>query len=88
MIFCVQGRASEAPKPPATQAQRRNFVAAIDCDHPKQAEEATIASLEANEMGFISVTRILKVVGETKDPALAKIVDQARRNGFAVAIYR
>jgi len=88
MIFCIQGRASEAPKPPQTKAQRRNFVVCIDSDHPRTAQEDAEKALEAIDCNFITVTRILEVRGETRDPALAKIVDEARRNGLGIAIYR
>ena len=88
MIFCIQGRASEAPKPPQTKAQRRNFVVCIDSDHPRKAQEDAEKALEAMHCSFITVTRILEVRGETSDPALAAIVDQARRNGLGVALYQ
>lgn len=88
MIFCIQGRASEAPKPPQTKAQRRNFVVCIDSDHPRKAQEGAEAALESFGCSFITVSRILEVRGETSDPALSKIVDEARRNGLGLALYR
>ena len=88
MIFCIQGRASEAPKPPQTKPQRRNFVVCIDSDHPRKAQEEAEKALQSYGCSFITVTRILEVRGETSDPALASIVDEARRNGLGFALYR
>ena len=88
MIFCVQGRASEAPKPPQTKPQRRNFIVAVDCQHPREADERAKVRLEEAGYSFITVGRILRITGETKDPAITTIVDEARRNGIGFAIYR
>ncbi|WP_316861572.1 hypothetical protein [uncultured Cohaesibacter sp.] len=88
MIFCVQGRASEAPKPPQTQLQRRNFIVAIESEHAGFAREEAKKVLEKNGYSFVTVVRVLTVTGNVEDPAIAEIVDQARRNGVGIAIYR
>ncbi len=88
MIFCAQGRASEAPKPPQTKPQRRNFIVCIDTDHPRKAHEQAEKILESNGFTFITITRMLEVIGESQDPALSAVVDEARRNGMGLAIYR
>ncbi|PLW75036.1 hypothetical protein [Cohaesibacter celericrescens] len=88
MIFCVMGRASEAPTPPQTQPQRRNFMLAVDCEQADQAREATNRALTSAGYSFITISRVLRATGDIKDPALNRIVDEARRNGIGYAIYR
>ena len=88
MIFCVQGRASEAPKPPQTQPQRRNFIVAIESEHAGFARETAKQVLIKAGYNFITVSRVMRATGEIADPAIAEIVDQARRNGIGIAIYR
>lgn len=87
MIFCVQGRVTEPPKPPQVQAQRRNFMVAINGRDANIAREEAMSALETTGYSFISIIRVLRVTGETKDPVLARIVDEARRNGIGWAIY-
>ena len=88
MIFCIQGRASEAPKPPQTQPQRRNFMVAVENDNPDLAREQATKVLQGNGFSFVTVLRTLHVAGDVKDPAIAEIVNQARRNGIGIAIYK
>lgn len=88
MIFCVQGRATEDPKPPQTGPQRRNFMVAVDAQNANVARAESQKALEATGYSFISIIRVLRVEGETKDPAITHIVDEARRNGIGFAIYR
>ncbi|MCT4654689.1 MAG: hypothetical protein N4A65_02645 [Cohaesibacter sp.] len=86
MIFCVQGRLTEAPKPPQTQPQRRNVMVAVDSDHPAKARETAMALLTEQGYSFITLDRIFEV-NETTDPALNQILDEARRHGVGMALY-
>ena len=88
MILLVQGRATEAPKPPQTQPQRRNFMVAVDSNDAQDAEDKAIEALEATRYSFITIDRVLTIKKDAADPALKTIVDEARRNGIGFAIYR
>ena len=87
MIFVLRGRLTEAPKPPATQPQRRNFMAAIDAANPNQARELGQKYLEKAGFGFISINRMFVWERPSGDKALDTIVDHARRHGAAHALY-
>ncbi|SNY92111.1 hypothetical protein SAMN04515647_2358 [Cohaesibacter sp. ES.047] len=88
MILIVRGRASEAPKPPQTKPQRRNFMVAVECASTADADEKATAFMKAGGYDFISVIGHLRVTGDLKDPVIADMVDKARRNGIGAAIYR
>lgn len=89
MLICVQGRATEAPKPPQTQPQRRNFLVVAEADHPAKAEAQTRSLLETEGFGFVTVNKVYRVNNpKTGDAAFDNLVDSAQRNGVAMAIYR
>lgn len=88
MIFITRGRLTEAPKPPQTQPMRRNFMVAVDIDHPEKARQSTLDLLEKSGYTFISVMQVYRVNDTGSDEAIRQIVDLARRDGIGVAIYR
>lgn len=87
MIFVLQGRLTVAPKPPATQSKRRNFMAAVDAPNPTDAANLAMDHLQGAGYDFISMTRVYHWDKETGDKALDTIIDHARRHGAAHALY-
>jgi hypothetical protein len=88
MIFCVQGRVTEAPKPPQTQPSRRNFMMAVDCETRDEARLVVERELRANHLSFITIARVYEVKGKTGDHAIDSIVEIAKREGAGFALYR
>ncbi|MCV6577350.1 MAG: hypothetical protein OIF58_16630 [Cohaesibacter sp.] len=88
MIICIQGRLTEMPKPPQTDKIRRNFIVAVDSASVESAEQQALQVLGEEGYGFITVTQRYSVDKKSGDPVMDKIVDEARRDGLALAIYR
>ena len=61
---------------------------AIESEHAGFARETAKQVLIKAGYNFITVSRVMRATGEIADPAIAEIVDQARRNGIGIAIYR
>lgn len=88
MIICVQGRLTEFPKPPATEKVRRTFVVAVQADLVEEAHKQTEQVLKEAGYGFVTINQTFRINSESGDPAMDKIVDEARRDGLALAIYQ
>ncbi|HAT87245.1 hypothetical protein [Cohaesibacter gelatinilyticus] len=88
MIICVQGRLTEMPKPPQTEKIRRNFIVAVDSNSVPEAEAQATQVLTESGYGFITINQRFSVEKASGDPVMDKIVDEARRDGLAVAIYQ
>lgn len=88
MIICIQGRLTEMPKPPQTDKVRRNFIVAVDTNTSESAEQQAMQVLTEEGYAFITINQRFSVDKKSGDPVMDKIVDEARRDGLALAIYR